>query len=481
MSVNNSSIHPYPAYRPSGVEWLGHVPRHWEVFPNRALFAEVSEREHQEEQMLSVTIARGVIAQDELLGDSSKKDSSRLDRSAYKLVQPGYIAYNKMRAWQGAIGRSELRGIVSPAYVVQRPRDGVDSRYFHYLLRTTAFATEAERWSYGIVSDMWSLRPEHFKMIYSCLPPFPEQTAIVRYLDHANRRIRRYVNAKRKLIALLEEEKQAIINRAVTCGLNPNVRLKPSGVEWLGDVPAHWEMVGLKFLSKRVQNGSTPPTIEPRYYEDGTIPWYGPSSCTSRGEVGAPVRYLTRNAFSVGAARMIHGPALLIVVIGATAGRMALLQRNGSTNQQITSFELKTNLVHPMFVLQQAGCAEHWLRATASTATIPILDANVVSRLWVVVPPVEEQGGIVEYLNYTTPAIDTAIARARRQIELVQEYRTRLIADVVIGKLDVREAAAQLPDEPDGEEPVGEDDPAEEGDGEFPSEDAAWTRTPIPL
>ena len=131
------------------------------------------------------------------------------------------------------------------------------------------------------------------------LPPLQEQAAIVRYLDHADRRIRRYVDAKRKLIVLLEEEKQAIINQAVTRGLDPNVPLKPSGVEWLGDVPEHWEVVGLKFLSKRIQNGSTPPTIEPRYYLDVTIPWYGPASCKSRGEVGAPVRYLTQGRPSV--------------------------------------------------------------------------------------------------------------------------------------------------------------------------------------
>ena len=169
--------------------------------------------------------------------DTSKKDSSRLDKSAYKLVRPGDVAYNKMRAWQGAIGVSTYQGIVSPAYVVQRPRDGANPLYFHHLLRTPAFATEAERWSYGIVSDMWSLRPEHFKMIHCCLPPLPEQRAIVRYLDHVDDRIRRYVSAKEKLIALLEEERQAVIHRAVTRGLDPNVPLKPSGVEWLGDVP----------------------------------------------------------------------------------------------------------------------------------------------------------------------------------------------------------------------------------------------------
>ena len=226
----------------------------------------------------------------------------------------------------------------------------------------------------------------------------------------------------------------------------PTSALKPSGVEWLGDVPAHWGLVGLKLLSRRIQNGSTPSTLEPKYYESGTVPWYGPSSCKLRGQVGVPIRYLTQDAFNAGGARLIKGPALLIVVIGATAGRMALLAENGSTNQQITSFEVNTNLVHPMFVLEQAGCAEHWLRATASTATIPILDADVVCRLPVAVPPLGEQTRIVEHVENFTPGIDNAIARARRQIELVQEYRTRLIADVVTGKLDVREAAAQLPE-----------------------------------
>ena len=240
-----ADLKPYPAMKDSGVPWLGEVPEHWEVLPNRALFTEVKERDHPEEQMLSVTITKGVIRQQALLEDSSKKDSSNQDKSAYKLVQPGDIAYNKMRAWQGAVGVSDYQGIVSPAYVVQRPREGADSRYLHHLLRIPAFAKEAERWSYGITSDMWSLRPEHFKMIYGRLPPLPEQTAIVRFLDYADRRIRRYIRAKQKLIKLLEEEKQVIIHRAVTRGLDPHVRFKPSGVEWLGDVPEHWEVTRL--------------------------------------------------------------------------------------------------------------------------------------------------------------------------------------------------------------------------------------------
>jgi type I restriction enzyme S subunit len=182
-------LKPYPEYKDCGQTWLASVPRHWSVLPNRAIFAEVKDRDHPDEQMLSVTITRGIVPQKELLADSSKKDSSRQDKSAYKLVEPRDIAYNKMRAWQGAIAVSDFRGIISPAYIVMRLRGDQNARYFHHLYRTPHFAKEAERWSYGITSDMWSLRPEHFKMIYSTVPPRDEQTSIVRFLDHANGRI----------------------------------------------------------------------------------------------------------------------------------------------------------------------------------------------------------------------------------------------------------------------------------------------------
>ena len=257
--MENATLKPYSDYKSSGVDWLGDVPEHWDVLPNRVHFIEVNEKNHPLEQMLSVTIREGIILQSELLEDTSKKDGSRVDRTSYKLVQPGDIAYNKMRAWQGAVGVSAYQGIVSPAYVVQRPRPGHDSRFLHYLLRTPNFAKEAERWSYGITSDMWSLRPEHFRMIYSCIPPIDEQTAIVRYLDQADERIRRAISAKERLIELLTEQRQAIIHRAVTRGLDPNVRLKDSGVEWLGEIPAHWDTVSVKRvysiqLGKMLQN-----------------------------------------------------------------------------------------------------------------------------------------------------------------------------------------------------------------------------------
>ena len=241
----SGALRPYPEYKESGLPWLGRVPAHWDCLPHRALFQEIKNQGHLGEPLLSVTISKGVIRQADLLANSSKKDSSNLDKSKYKLVEPNDIAYNKMRAWQGAVGVSRYRGIVSPAYIVVRQRTTQNPEYFHYLFRTPGFAKEAERWSYGITSDQWSLRSEHFKMIYSSVPPRDEQDAIVSFLRGFDRKINRFIRNRGRLIEVLNEQKQAIINHAVTRGLDPDVPLKPSGIEWLGEIPKHWKSVRL--------------------------------------------------------------------------------------------------------------------------------------------------------------------------------------------------------------------------------------------
>ena len=162
----------YAAYKDSGVEWLGEVPAHWEVErQNLAVFEERNERGRPDDELLSVTIQQGVIRQSEI---TTKKDSSNEDKSKYKVLKAGDLVYNKMRAWQGAIGVSPYDGIVSPAYIVLRPKNPNLSKYFHYLFRTPLFIEEANRLSYGLCDDMNSLRYEHFKGSYSPIPPDAE-------------------------------------------------------------------------------------------------------------------------------------------------------------------------------------------------------------------------------------------------------------------------------------------------------------------
>jgi type I restriction enzyme S subunit len=447
-----ADLKPYPEYKESGHAWLGQLPKHWLLKPNRAIFSEVKDRNHPDEEMLSVTITRGIVRQKALLEGSSKKDSSNLNKSAYKLVQLQDIAYNKMRAWQGAIGVSAFRGIISPAYVVVRPRSSnYSSVYFHNLYRTPQFAKEAERWSYGITSDMWSLRPEHFKMIYSPLPPPAEQAAIVRFLDWVNGRLERAIRAKRKVIALLNEQKQAIIHRAVTRGLDPSVPLKPSGIPWLGDIPRHWDTPLFGRLLTRVEQGWSPVAAEG---ELGLDQW-----------AVLTLSAVRRGLFNPSAIKPVSPTANVPTGIEIHAGDVLLTRSNTRDRvgdvcvvraprpktilcDLIYRLKVRTSAVEPEFLVYQllsrVGRGQIERDARGSSGTMPKLSQGHIKSWRILLPPHEEQRRIVERVDANSEPINAAISRLEREIELLREYRTRLVADVVTGKLDVREAAGSL-------------------------------------
>ena len=455
-----ASLKPYPAYKDSGVPWLGEVPEHWEVRPGRTVFREINDRGYPDEQMLSVTITRGVLRQADLLADSSKKDSSNEDKSNYKLVQPGDLVYNKMRAWQGAVGVSAYRGIVSPAYIVQRLRSDENlPRYMHFLLRTPLFASEAEQWSYGITSDQWSLRAEQFKCIYFSLPPLPEQTAIVRFLDYVDRRIRRYIRAKQKLIKLLEELKAAIIHQAVTGQIDvrtgkPYPAYKPSGVEWLDQVPEHWEVRKLERIARLKPSKSEVPLA----LRDDRAVFLPMERVGSDGRFDAsevrPISDLW-NGFTY----FRRGDVIVAKITpcfengkGASLENLPTAVGFGSTEFHVIrpSKAVVSAYLYRITTLSEfrrLGADE--MTGAAGQQRVPV---EFIANFPIPLPPLPEQTAIVRFLDEATAKFDTAIAADRRAIDLLQEFRTRLIADVVTGKLDVREAAAKLPDEPPEEE-----------------------------
>jgi type I restriction enzyme S subunit len=461
-------LKPYTEYKESGLAWLGIVPGHWSVFPNRALFGEVKDRNHPDEEMLSVTITRGIIRQKALLDNSSKKDSSRLDKSAYKLVQPRDIAYNKMRAWQGAIGASEFRGIISPAYVVMRLRQYEDlPSYFHHLYRTPQFAKEAERWSYGITSDMWSLRPEHFKMIYTPEPPPAEQSAIVKFLNWSNNRLDRAIKAKRKVIALLTEQKQAIIHRAVTKGLDPKVKMKDSGIPWLGEIPEGWELRRLKTLVSGIDQGVSPLAVG--FLAEGDSWGVLKSGCVNRGVFRETEHKQLASSFKIDTAIAVKlGDVLISRACGSptlvgSVGRVRSLQYQLILSDKTFRANFRDH-VDVDFMVFAMNCRyyRHQVEQAISGAegmanNLPLTSLKSFSF---VIPPLTEATKIARYLENSTSGLQTTISRLTHEITLLREYRTRLVADVVTGKLDVREAAAKLPDEtvPEPVEDIDEPD-----------------------
>jgi type I restriction enzyme S subunit len=242
-----ADLKPYAEYKESGLTWLAQVPNSWRLVRNGSLFGQRNETGHGELPILEVSLKTGIRVRN-FEGSARKQVMS--DKAKYKRAVKGDLAYNMMRMWQGAVGVSPVDGLVSPAYVVARPYPDVEPQFFVALFRTGDYMSEIDSCSRGIVKDRNRLYWGDFKQILSPCPPPHEQAAIVRFLDWANGRLERAIRAKRNVIALLNEQKQAIIHRVVTRGLDPSVPLKPSGIRWLGDIPMHWEARQLRHMGR---------------------------------------------------------------------------------------------------------------------------------------------------------------------------------------------------------------------------------------
>ena len=458
----------YPAYKPSGVPWIGDVPSHWEMRKLRNIIAAIGERNRPDLPLLSVVRERGVILRD-ITNLEENHNFVPDDLSNHKVVHSGQFAMNKMKAWQGSYGISQHDGIVSPAYFVF-DLNGVSGHYFHAAIRSKAYVPFFAQASDGVRIGQWDLSQARMREIPFTLPPLPEQRAIVHYLDYVDRRVRRYVSAKRRLIALLEEEKQAIVDQAVTRGLNPNVPLKPSGVDWLGDVPEHWKVRTLGQIADSFRTGPFGSMLHQSDYVEGGTPVINPVHMRG-GTIVEDPNCTVSEAVADRLSSYRLGLHDLVFSRRGELGRCALV-RGRETSWLCGTGSIRVRIAHgnmePEFLIQalQVRWVGEYLSLVSVGATMANLDTSILKGVPILVPPIQEQRDLLELIGRRGRTIDDAIARTRRQIELVQEYRTRVITDAVTGKLDVREAAAQLPDETDDHDPIGESAPLADGLGE---------------
>ena len=448
--------HQYPAYKPSDVPWLGDLPEHWDVVPTRALLSlkkQLVGDRADKYTLLSLT-KQGIIARD--MENPEGKFPASFE--TYQVVEPGDLVFClfDIDETPRTIGLSSMTGMITGAYTrFVCPNE--QNRRFIYQLYLSLDNGKLLKPLYSGLRKV--ITKSTFLSATIPLPPLHEQAAIVRYLDHADRRIRRYVDAKRKLIGLLEEEKQVIINQAVTRGLDPNVPLKPSGVEWLGDVPEHWEVRRVKSLSLVKRGASPRPIDDPRYFDDnGEYAW------VRIVDVTASNRYLertTQRLSELGHFLSVRlEPGALFLSIAGSVGKPIITRIRCCIHDGFVYFPQYNGNVE--FLYRVFSCHAPFARL-GKLGTQLNLNTDTVGDIHLGWPPLREQTSIVEYLEKATFAIDSAITLTHRQIELLQEYRTRLIADVVTGKLDVREAAAQLPDEPDDQDQLQEGGPLAEG------------------
>jgi type I restriction enzyme S subunit len=429
----------YERYKNSGFEWLGEVPEQWDVQSLRAVAGLYVEKNQPDLPVLSVYREYGVILKD---SRDDNHNATSLDTSNYKVVRPGDLAVNKMKAWQGSLGVSEHHGIVSPAYITCRlNQEKVTGRYIHYLLRSTSLIGALDSISYGVRVGQWDMRFEDFKKVGITIPPKPEQDRIVAFLDQKTAEIDALIAKKQRQIELLDEQKAILINRAVTRGLNPNAKLKPSGIEWIGDIPEHWEVRRYAHISRIVRGGSPRPAGHPAFFssESGT-PWITVGEVTKKqGQYLTKTReFLTPRGAKQ--SRFIEPGTLLLSNSGATLGVPTVTKIGGCINDGVLAF----------LEIDEERCLLDYLYNHLSTLTAfyrdrlkqgsgqPNLNTDLVKDTAVALPPTKrEQREICDRIKEIAADAEAIVIAYDRQIQSLKTLRSTLIAHAVTGRIKV--------------------------------------------
>lgn len=404
----------YDSYKDSGVKWLGEIPSHWGMRRTKYLWKEKDIRsEFGSEQLLSVSQYDGVReAQSESRSESLK---------GYKIVKREDLVINIMLAWLGGLGVSKHEGIVSPAYCVYKLIDVQNPRYLHYLYRTPLYLSDFARHSTGIVPSRWRMYTDDFGEVLTILPPIEEQNLMVEYLDTATSKIDEAIAQQQKMIDLLNERKQIIINNAVTKGLNPNAPMKDSGIDWIGQIPANWDVIKLKYAVSLVTTKSVLSNkIGLENIESGT----GRFIETSSEFEGNGTEFINGD--------ILYGklrPYLKKVYVTENQG-------NAVGDFFVLRPEYNTYSVYLQYLLLSQQMTDT-INSSTYGAKMPRVSYDYMGGLFIPYPSIEEQKEIVHNVQKMIMPIDKTIANYKTQMNLLQERKQIIINDVVTGKVKV--------------------------------------------
>ena len=451
-----TDLKPYPRMKDSGVPWLGEVPSHWTLLPGRACYREkkVPNKGLTETTVLSLSYGHIVVKPPEKLHGLVPASFE-----TYQIVEPEDIIVRPtdlQNDWNSLrFGLSRDRGVITSAYICLCTKE-VATRPYGYLLLHTY---DLKKVFYGLGSGLrQNLDWTDFKHLPCIVPPLPEQTAIVRFLDDADRRIRRYIRAKQKLIGLLEEQKQAIIREAVTGQIDvstgrPYPAYKDSGVRWLGKVPEHWEVVQLRRVAVDRCDGPFGSGLKSLHYTRHGIRVVRLQNIGHGEFKSSDVACISPEHYSSLGDHSVMPGDILVAGLGDDnhpAGRACVAPENiapAMVKADCFRFRPDRHRVEPRFVALQLTSTAATASALLSTgATRQRTNLQSTSSRAITIPTIHEQSLVVEYSALETSTIRSAQETAIKEMVYLREYRTRLTADVVTGKLDVREAAARLPE-----------------------------------
>ena len=442
----SASPKPYDRMKDSGVEWLGQVPAHWEVERLKSVVRHVSEKADGPRESVPYIALEHV---ESWTGRVTPNYAETAD-SQLKRFESGDVLFGKLRPYLAKVVRANFRGQCVGEFLVLRATKNISEHFLKHLLRSKPTIDWVNSSTYGA-----RMPRSDWQFVGStkvAVPPLPEQTAIARFLDHATDRIDRYIRAKKQLIALLEEQKQVLIHDTVAGRIdvrtgNTYPAYKASGVEWLGKLPQHWHIRKLRQCVKTV-GGMTPGMEEPIFW-NGDIPWVTPKDM-KKGVISQSSVTVSKAALDRTSLTVVEPPAVLMVVRGMILARRVPIAR---TSKRVTiNQDMKALIPHPgtnaEFLARVLMAAQDALAALVDMAGHGTrrLPTERWRSLEVPLAPIDEQVAIAAFLRRAEARIDQAINNIGSQTAILRELRARLIADVVTGKLDVREAAAELPD-----------------------------------
>lgn len=431
-----SEMPKYEAYKDSGVEWIGAIPVHWNSFPLCAKSKLKSISNNENEELLSVYLDKGVIKFDDV--DAKRTNTTSSDLTKYQLVDPGDFVLNNQQAWRGSVGVSDYRGIVSPAYLVLSLSEDIVPRFGNYLFRDGAMVANYLVSSKGVGTIQRNLYWPQLKRALVFLPPTEEQLLIACFLDKKTALIDEAISIKEQQISLLKERKQIIIQQAVTQGLDPNVPMKDSGVDWIGKIPAHWDVKRLKYLGKSII-GLT----------------YSPNDLSDEkgGTLVARSSNLYEGKFKYGEKENVYVNCFIPEHLKLKKGDILICSRNGSRDligkcafvsdpDEGNSFGAFTTVFRSkhneyLFCILNSDVFK-MLSGTFLTSTINQLTVGNLNSIFVPFPPSKnERDGIITYINRLNGDVERAIEYQKIQIEKLKEYKTTLINSAVTGKIKI--------------------------------------------
>jgi type I restriction enzyme S subunit len=428
-------LKPYAKYKETPALWLNSIPDHWESHKIRELFVERSEKVSDKDYSpLSVSKA-GVVPQIATVAKTNNGDNR-------KLVRKGDFVINSRSDRRGSSGISNYDGSVSLINIVLKPRSFVNGRYMHYLLKSHYFIEEFYRNGRGIVADLWTTRYTEMKSIYLPVPSIEEQDQIVRFLDWKLAKINKLIRAKKKQIALLTEYRKATIDNVIMYGINPHANRKESGVIWLGEIPSHWSVMKLKRICRI--NASITSQLEKYSLEDYVV-FLPMENISSDGKIDCcEKRKLkdVRNGFSSFAKNDVIVAKITPCFENGKGACLDTLETNigfGTTELIVLRANEKVlpRYLYMITQLQQFRIeGANVMTGSAGQKRVP---SSFISNFELGIPSIAEQSEILEYLDNRLAKFDKLYETLNREIELLTEYRIRLISDVVTGKVDVRD------------------------------------------